>query len=264
MKRIGRILLLTLLLISAAAITGCAEQTPTQPAEPEKVSFEGQTLNLYVAAGMKKPMDEIITGFQEETGAAVAANFGSSGELFAQIKVDQPCDLYYSADWSYIDQLDEADKLEEGNKFLQDNIVLITSESGKSKVSKVADLGDAGVTVVIADPQAPAGIYAKNALENLGIWEQVSPNIKALPTTVNQVLIMVKEDQVDAGLVYSSVANGNEMEPVEVIDEQYERGDYMLVRPLLRGGNTELAKAFARYAQENVAVFEKYGYKAYE
>ncbi len=262
MKKFGSILLIVLLILSLAAVAGCQNQTTT-PIEPAKTTFEGKTLNLYVAAGMKKPMDQIIDSFQKETKATVAVNYGPSGGLYAQIEQGQPCDLYYSADWIYIDKLLQSGKTDQIKKFLRDNIVLIVSERGKNKVSKMEDLGKNDVTVVIADSQAPAGVYAENGIKNLGLWDKVQPRIKAKPTTVNQVAIMVKEDQVDAGLVYSSTANGNGMKPVVVIDDKYT-GEVVFGSAIVKGGQIELAKAFAQHALNNVSIFEQYGWKAYE
>ncbi len=265
MKRFSRIILTIALLVSFTVMAGCSQQ-PTSTStldEPEKLSFEGQTLNLYVAAGMKKPIDQIIKTFQNETGATVAVNYGPSGGLYAQIEQNQPCDLYYSADWIYIEKVEQAGKLEKSNKFLTDNLVLVVSETGQSKVDKLEDLSKPGVVMAIADAQAPVGVYSKNSLVNLGLWEKASANIKAMPSTVNQVAIMVKEDQVDAGLVYSSVANANEMNSVEVIDDEYS-GEIVFGSAIIKGGQLELADAFSTHAIKNVAVFEQYGWKAYE
>lgn len=263
MRKFFSIILTIALLASFTVMAGCAQKPSPTPVEPEKISFEGQTLNLFVAAGMKKPMDQIIKSFQDETGATVAVNYGPTGGLYAQIEQDQPCDLYYAADWIYIEKIEQAGKSEKSSKFLKDNIVLVVSKTGESKISKMADLGNSGVTVVIADPQAPAGVYAKNSIVNLGLWDKVSPNIKAMPSTVNQVAIMIKEDQLDAGLIYSSVANGNELKTVEVIDSQYS-GDIIFGSAIIKGGQKELAEAFAEHAVKNIAEFEQYGWKAYE
>ncbi len=265
MKRFLCIVVTILLLSSLAVLAGCASSATSEPAssEPEALPFEGETLNLYVAAGMKNPMDRVIEIFQSETGATVAVNYGPSGGLYAQIEQDQPCDLYYSADWLYIEKLDEIGKLEKGNKFLTDNLVLVVSETGQSKVGAMEDLGKPGVVVAMADAQAPVGVYSQNALVNMGLWDAVSPNIKAMPSTVNQVAIMVKEDQVDAALVYSSVANGNELETVEVIDSEYS-GEIVFGSAVIKEGQGELAEAFAAAAAENVSIFEEYGWKACE
>lgn len=265
MKKIIALILTMAFLASLAVMGGCAK-TPSQSASQSTTStpsFEGQTLNLYVAAGMKKPMDQVIDLFQKETGAKVVVNYNSSGALWAQIDQGQPCDLYYSADWIYIEKAQQAGKVEKDLKFLNDKIVLVVSTTGASKVASINDLTKPGVTFVIADSSAPAGVYSKNALQNIGLWDKISKNLKAMPSTVNQVAIMVKEDQVDAGLLYSSVANGNELKTVEVIDPKYS-GDIIFGSAILKGERTKIAEAFMDFASKNVKIFEQYGYVKYE
>jgi molybdate transport system substrate-binding protein len=254
-------ILLAVMLVAALGVAGCGTDNTSQPTPVDEVSFEGETLNLYVAAGMKKAMDQVIEIFEEKTKATVAVNYGSSGGLYAQIEQGQPCDIYFSADWLYIEKLLEADKVEESRKFLNDNLVLVVSESAKDKVTKMEDLCKEGVTLVIADPQAPVGVYSETALRNLGLWDNVS--IKAMPSTVNQVAIMVKEDQLDAGLLYSSVAKANGFEPVEVIDDQYS-GEIIFGLAVMKDGKKDMAKAFMQEAIDNVQIFEQYGWRAYE
>lgn len=272
MKKFLIVVLSLALLTSSILMTGCGKESESDSEEAsgtevetgtDKVSFEGKTLDLFVAAGMKKPMDRVIEIFKNETGADVAVNYGPSGGLYAQIEQGQPCDLYYSADWIYIEKVEEAGKLEKKDKFLTDNIVLVVSDTGDKKVKELNDLTKDDVVSVIADPQAPVGVYAQNSLKNLGLWEEVSPNIKAMPSTVNQVAIMVKEDQVDAGLIYSSVANGNKLKIAEVIDNEYS-GEIIFGTASIKGGQAELADAFTEIATKHVDIFEEYGWKAYE
>lgn len=271
--RILHTLLATFLIAALALGCGCAaeEEAKTDTtgvgaeatAEPVAPDFEGQELSLYVAAGLKKPMDTVIAEFQEETGAVVLANYGSSGELYAQIEVGQPCDLYYSADWIYIDKVRDLGKIAEDLKFLSDSVVLVVSPTGASKVTSMEDLTKDGVSLVIGDPAAPVGAYSEAGLKSLGLWDAVQKNLKARPSTVNQVAIMVKEDQVDAGMVYSSVANGNALPIVETLSQE-DTGEVIFGAAILTEGNQELAKAFMDYASERVDEFTQYGWEAYE
>lgn len=254
------------LVLSLVIMGGCSqknEQTTLPSNTQSTPSFTGQTLDIYVAAGLKKPMDQVIDLFQKETGATVVVNYNSSGALWAQINQGQPCDLYYSADWIYIEKAQQAGKVEKDLKFLNDKIVLAVSPTGAAKVTGINDLVKPGVTFVIADASAPAGIYAKNALVNLGLWDKITNNLKAMPSTVNQVAIMVKEDQVDAGLLYSSTANGNQLKTVEVIDTKYS-GEIIFGAAAMKGNKTELAHAFMDFASKNVNLFEQYGWVKYE
>lgn len=244
------------LVVGVLLLAGCGRQSG-------RGAFGGKTLNLYVAAGLKKPMDQVIQSFQQETGATVAVNYGPSGGLYAQIMQDQPCDLYYSADWIYIEKVEQAGKLEKAGKFLNDNLVLVVSETGQNEVAGMDDLVKPKVSFTIADSASPCGVYSKRALISIGLWDRVHPNIKAMPSTVNQVAILVKEDQVDAGLVYSSVARGNELKQVAVIDETHT-GEIIFGYAIIKGGQNKMAEAFAAHAAKHVKVFEQYGWKACE
>ncbi len=220
-------------------------------------------LQLFVAAGMKKPMDKIIEKFQAEKGIKVVPNYASSGGLWAQIRQGQPCDLFYTADWLYIELAEKEGMLLEARKYLSDFLVLVVSDSGAKKVSKIEDLTKPGVTFAIGDTRTPVGMYAQTALKNLGLWDKVGHALKAMPSTVNQVAIMVKEDQIDAGLIFSSVANGNGLKIVQQFDHELT-GEIIFAVGLIRGGNEELAREFMDFAFEHVNEFTSYGWIPYE
>jgi len=46
-------------------------------------SSEQKTVTLFVAAGMKKPMDALIEKYKTEKGVEAIPNYGSSGQLWA-------------------------------------------------------------------------------------------------------------------------------------------------------------------------------------
>ncbi|AGL01090.1 molybdate ABC transporter substrate-binding protein [Desulfoscipio gibsoniae] len=228
-------------------------------------STKEEQLNVYVAAGLKKPMEKVITAFQEETGVKVTPNYGPSGGLYTQIKEGQPCDLYFSADWLYIDKIEDDGNLIAAQKFLQDHMVLIVSETGKTKVKTVQDLNKPGVTVGICDPNAPVGVYAETALKNMDLWDQLNQtgNLKARPSTVNQLAIMVQKDELDAGLIFSSVAKGFGVEHVQTIPQEYT-GEIIFGAATIKGGNEMLAQKFLDCANENIDEFIQAGWQAYQ
>lgn len=267
-KAVG-ILLCFALLAGLFVIGGCgAEQQapdkdkPSSGAVAPENDGEQQELKMYVAAGLKKPMDAVIEKFQEEKNVKVVPNYAASGALWTQIKQGQPCDIYYSADWMYIEMADEEGKLTEYKKFLKDDLVLVVSPSAKDKVKTLDDLTKPGVTFVVGEPKAPFGAYGEKALKNLGLWDKVQSTLKARPSTVNHAAIMVKEDQVDAGLIYNSVANGNGLDPVQVIDQD-ATGEIIFGAGVVKGGNEALAKEFMEFAVQHVDEFTGYGWQPY-
>ena len=274
-KFLAYILVLTLSLSMAACSTSQSAPETTEAApvvvettavvETTEVVEETRapaTWELYDAAGMKKPMDVVIAAFQEKTGDTVNVNYSSSGALFTQIEQGQPCDLYFTADWIYVEKMEQANLAASSTKFLSDNISLVVSESAKEKVKTFEDLTKEDVTFTLCDPAAPVGVYAETGMKEMGLWKAAEANVVSRPSTVNQAAIMVIQDEVDAGLIFSSVANANGLTPVELMDQKYT-GEIIFGTVTVVGENEAIANEFVEFANEYVAEFEKYGWTAY-
>jgi len=246
-------------------LTACAFVFSFQVAMENGSCAEPQKLYLYAGAGLKKPMDVVIEKFKQIHGVEVVPNYGPSGGLYAQISKGQPCDIYYCADWMYIEKLEKDQLLLEKKKFLTDFVVLIVSKSGAAKITSLNDLTKEGMVLVVADPRAPIGGYTESGLKKLGLWDKIAAqgNVKARPSTVNQVAIMVQEDQVDAGLVFKSVATMYGLKPVQTMGPELT-GEIVFGIGVIKGGNEALARKFMAFAREQVGEFTKYGWQAYE
>ena len=250
------------LLIHAAAL---ALVLSFQATSGDGLCAEPQKLYLYAGAGMKKPMDVVIEKFKQVHGVEVVPNYGPSGGLYAQITKGQPCDIYYCADWMYIEKLEKDQLLLEKKKFLTDSVVVIVSKTGAAKVATFNDLTKEGVVLAVGDTRAPVGGYTENGLKKLGLWDKIKAqgNIKTMPSTVNQIAIMVQEDQVDAGFVFKSVASMYGLKPVQTMGPELT-GEIVFGIGIIKGGNEGLARKFMAFARENVGEFTKYGWQAYE
>ncbi|MEO2241496.1 MAG: molybdate ABC transporter substrate-binding protein [Euryarchaeota archaeon] len=220
-------------------------------------------LTVFAAASLKKPLTELAREYEREKGVKVTLNFGPSGGLTAQILRGQRCDLFLSADWRYIVKLRKAGKTVRTRRLLRDHLVLVVSETGRRKgIRRVEDLAKPGVTVAVADPRAPAGEYAERALKRLGIWDEIvrNGNLRSRPGTVNQVAVMVKQDQVDAGLVYRSVAVGFGLPIVQTLPTSLT-GPIVWGAAVIKGENERLAEDFLNYCLRHADEFRKYGWE---
>lgn len=226
---------------------------------------EEAPLNVYVAAGLKKPMDVVIAKYTNATGITVIPNYGPSGGLYTQISQGQPCDLYYSADYNLIEKLEGEGKVSEAEKFMKEFVVMTVSKTGQEKgITTAANLTSENIVVAVADPSAPVGVYSENVLKNLGLWDQLNVlgNIKTRPSTVNQVALMVQSDEVDAGFTYSSTAVLYDLVTTEKygydLSEEIVFGD-----AIIKGGNEAGAEAFRDFVRENSVEFTQYGWELY-
>ena len=77
-------------------------------------SSESRAIEFYCAAGMSKPMNEIIKAYREDyPGRKVEVSYGGSGTLLTKIRAQKSGDLYLAADTSYIQIAQEKDLAEE-------------------------------------------------------------------------------------------------------------------------------------------------------
>ena len=117
--------------------------------------------------------------------------------------------------------------------------------------------------IAIGEPNSvPAGIYGKEALIYLGVWDAVQP--KLIPSTdVRSTLAYVESGEVDVGIVYQTDAKLSKK--VKVIHQFSDSSHSPIVYPavVLRDtGSKVLAQAFLDYLQtaEAAAIFEKHGF----
>lgn len=238
-----------LVLLLGFSVIGCT-QTSTE-----------KKLDIMVNAGLKKPMGELVEKYQDEKGVTINVSYGASGSLYSQIHTGQPCDMFFSANYKYIDKLDKEDKiLKMGKNIFKEKLVLAVSKDAKDKIKSIQDITKEDVTLAITDKNAPVGVYSETALKNLGIMDKLKEqeSIKARPSNVANSAMLIKENQVDATILYKSTAVMNKLTIVDEIDNSYS-GDIVFGVGLLSEENEELSKDFLSYLENNYDVFEKYG-----
>ena len=122
-------------------------------------------------------------------------------------------------------------------------------------------LGDGRLST--GDPDhVPVGIYARQALENMGQWAQIQPRL-ARAESVRAALALVERGEAPMGIVYSTDAA---VAPkVKVVGPFPESLHDTIVYPvaLVAGHETPAARAFLEFLKSNEAkgIFAKYGFK---
>lgn len=161
------------------------------------------------AISLTDALGEVASAFERATGIGVDVNVGASSSLARQIIEGAPVDLFLSADEAQMDRVERAGRLVPGSRIdvLSNQLVVVTPADRAGDVTSVHDLQRETVRrVAIADPAAvPAGVYAREYLERVGLWVALQP--KLIPTPhVRGVLAVVETGDVDAGFVYRTDA----------------------------------------------------------
>ncbi len=170
----------------------------------------GQELLVSAAASLTNALKEVAGAFEKtHSGVKIVCNFAASGVLLQQMATGAPVDVFAAADQKTMNQAQEKKLIVPGTRknFVSNRLVLIVPMDSKLSLSGLKDLtGPAVKRLAVGNPATvPAGRYAKEALEQAGLWEALSPKF-ILAESVRQVLDYVRRGEVDAGLVYSTDA----------------------------------------------------------
>ena len=227
-------------------------------------------IEFYCAAGMSKPVDEIIAAYQKDyPDRKVEVSYSGSGTLLTKIRAQNSGDLYLAADSSYVHIAQEKGIAEESIPVARLWPVIVVKKGNPKKILKVDDLLREDVRVNLGNPEAASvGKKTKKLMTNLGKWGPLLEAVDArgnFKPTVNEIANDVKIDAADAAIVWNSIASQYpELESVEI--EGAPIG-VVTVCVLKYATLPRATLHFARYlcaVDKGLNIFRKHGFEAAE
>src|SRR5690606_4802267 len=147
--------------------------------------------------------------FESQAGARVDLALGSTGNLAAQIENGAPADLFFAADEATVERLVASGSIRPASvrTYVVGQLVLVWRDEVEPPVGPQA-LGESRYEVVaIANPEiAPYGAAAREALQQLGVWEAIEPRI-VQGENIAQTYQFVQTGNADVALVARSVVD---------------------------------------------------------
>jgi len=168
------------------------------------------TVNIFAAASTSDAIEEIIDAYTPPIGTSVGGIYAASSTLAQQIEAGAPADIYLSANEAWMDDLASRERIAAGTRvdLLTNDLVLVAPRMLPLDYTPGGEVSLAGVLdeglLAIGDPDTvPAGIYAREALTNLGEWDALSDNL--IPgDSVRTALTWAARAEVRAAIVYGS------------------------------------------------------------
>lgn len=260
-------LLLPCLLLATAlllGILGCrAEMVNTETTTTETPV----ALNVSAAASLKDALTEINSLYVSYLPhVTITPNFASSGILQKQIEQGAPADLFISAGVKQMDALQTAQLILDNTRcnLLTNRLVLVVPAESPLDITGFNDLtNDIVKQIAVGDPASvPAGTYARQAFDILGIAAQVEPKL-ILGCDVRHVLAYIESGNVDAGIVYSTDALLSDK--VKIVSFAPDKIDIVYPVAVIKAcPNTNAAEDYLGFlfGTEAKVLFEKYGFVA--
>jgi molybdate transport system substrate-binding protein len=222
---------------------------------------------VYAAASLTDALQELSTAYEKTAHVKVKSSFDSSSVLARQIEAGAPADVFLSADTKWMDYLQGRDLIQAGSRkdLLGNRLVLIAPAQSQIQLKiaphfpLVAALGDGHLAT--GDPDSvPAGRYARSALTQLGVWDEVAPRL-ARAENVRVALLYVTRGEAPLGIVYASDALIDK--GVRVVDTFPEDTHEPIVYPIaLTKSAKKQTAGFVAYLRGPQArdTFVKYGF----
>ena len=163
---------------------------------------------VFAAASLRDALTELSQVFESQQDIKVKLSYGGSVTLARQISLGSPADIFISAGDGPVDKLQEEGLLaQDGRRALLNNRLVVTVSPDATMPSKSGLEALTGSDRIgIADPKmAPAGQYAKTALINLGLWDELQPRV-VYGNDVRVTLYYAESSNVDTAIVYISDA----------------------------------------------------------
>lgn len=256
---------LVLLLLSVALLfSGCGKAVKETAAVAQPESIE---LNISAAVSLKDALIEIQKNYQDKhPNIKILFNLGASGSLQKQIEQGAPTDIFISAAPKQMDELQKKQLIDQATRknFVENKLVVVVSKDAKLKLEKYEDLTQGGINKIALGETAvvPAGQYAKEVLQKLGIWDKVEDKL-VFAKDVRTVLAYTETGNVEAGIVYKTDAVSSDKVKIAAIAP--EGSHQPIVYPIAIIANTKKVKAaedFVAYlfSPESKAVMEKHGF----
>jgi len=163
----------------------------------------GGAVDVAVAANFIAAARAVAAGFERAGGDRVRLSFGSTGNLYAQIRNGAPFAVFLSADARRPRLLEAAGLAVPGTRFTYalGRLVLWSADPGLIRGSGAVLRSGRFRHLAIADPRtAPYGSAARAVLERLGLWRRMRPRL-VIGENIAQAFQFVASGNAELGFV---------------------------------------------------------------
>ncbi len=215
-------------------------------------------ITVFAAASLRGALDEVNTSYSDD----ITVSYASSATLARQIQNGAPADIYISANPSWMQVLQNESLVQNPPAeplFSNQLVVIGTKPDADFKLANLPNLLDPARLALGITKAVPAGIYAKEALASLGVWQDAAP-FTVQTDNVRAALRLVALGEVDYAIVYQTDAL---QEPrVHVLAHIPQSAHAPILYPAGQIADTDQAAQYLAFLHSPKAqdIFAEYGF----
>ncbi|TNF32721.1 MAG: molybdate ABC transporter substrate-binding protein [Deltaproteobacteria bacterium] len=242
--------------LALGAFAGCGREAPAGP-----------PLTVFAAASLRAVADDVAAEWGARYHREVRVSYGASSTLARQIDAGAGADVILSADVRWIDWLEARARLAPDTRrvFAWNTLVLVAPSGHPFTWAPGAPLAKAfDGKLALGDPShVPAGVYAKQALERLEVWDALEGRVVA-GADVRAALRYVSDGGAPAGIVYKTdaLAAGDAVQVVATLPTDLH-DPIRYAGAATASGDAAAAKAFLDWLSSTAGatVLQRYGFE---
>ena len=269
------------------ALAGCGSSAASEGSGSASASPTDEQVELIVfaAASMTETLEEIQKVYEAENpNVKLIFTFDSSGTLKTQIEEGAPCDVFISAAPKQMNQLDITQDEEKNPdrldfidpdtriNLLENKVALVVPSNNPLDIKNFDDLAEKlkneKILMAMGNSDVPVGQYTQKILAYYELNEEELANAGKITygTNVKDVVEQVKNESVQAGVVYATDAASGGLTVVDTAKKEMCGQVIYPAAVLKESAHPEEAKAFLAYLQSETAmkVFEGVGFSKAE
>ncbi len=170
------------------------------------LSAEPRPLLVFTAASAAAVLEDAAADYMALNDVAIVIVPASSSVLARQIVNGAPANLYISANPGWMDYLQDNALVMETDRFpifSNSLVVVVPANADFDPGEPLATRLSKGRIAICQPEHVPCGVYARQALGNLGLWESIEPRIVAA-ANARTTLAWAERGEVDAAIVYAT------------------------------------------------------------
>lgn len=221
-------------------------------------------LVVYAGKGLKNAVEEIKQQFEQQEGIPVQITYAGSNTLLTTLKNTRKGDIFIPGSLSYIKKAKRL-SLVTNDQYVAQHIPSFIVRADNSKTLHVySNLLAPGVKIAIGNKDMCAiGKVGEAILNNTDSEENFRSNIVVTGSTVNELLHLVKDKEVDAALVWSDMLtweSAGDLKEVS-IPGNINKIKEIRVAVLSTSTNPKKASQFADFvSSKGQKIFSKHGF----
>lgn len=239
------------------------------PAAPGPAAAD-EPVTVFGAASLTDALEEAGRVWHERGGGTVRFSFASSSTLARQIEAGAPAQIFASANERWMDYLAERGRIVAASRVspIANTLVAIVPADSRTRTAELGPSTDLAALlgpdgrIAVGDPaHVPAGIYAQQALESLGLWAAAEPRL-VRTDNVRAALALVERGEAPLGIVYATDARISA--GVRVVGTFPPGSHAPITYPfaLVDGAGGDTARALLAFltGPDGIAIFERFGF----